>query len=437
MWLQDLFFTLVCMSCLFGFGCVSEDNKLQEKDESSTSQNYYLIQSVSITDGIQTLFILDANTGMEVFSLSSEQIDDSRSVIIDAGVFSDEEESLLMHYPELDASLSYNWTQAQMAPTGELVILVEDGTDLNPKASHFLIVDTSGTVQYKIFVPYAHHSFDIFTHDDGSWSLVYLKAEPRPVADFPELNADREWIVGDQVVWMDMSNLEIGSVDAQVKWSSFDTLVVQKDGGNFYGDNMIDWTHINSIMIDQQSNSLTLSIWALHSILILDINTPWTIHRAIYSTHVNEQMFIHHPQYSGYPYNSVDFMNPHGAKTSTNQDNVCFMDNSKAEAVCLSIEDSSNSITEQRTDYDHPVIAFGNVLAIPNQDAIIVNWGSSLVDIPCQIQRFDVNLRNSSWSHSIDLCSREHIRVFLGYSRLLPQQLSSFWDAFLVEEAVP
>ena len=200
---------------------------------------------------------------------------------------------------------------------------------------------------------------------------------------------------------------------------------------------MIDWTHTNSIMIDQQSHSLTLSLWAQHSIIVLDINTPWTIHRAIYSTHVNEQMFVNHPEYSGYPYHSVDFMNPHGAITTTNQDNVCFMDNSKAEAVCLSFEEETNSITEQRTDYDHPVLAFGNVLSIPNQDALIVNWGASLVNTPCQIQRFDANLRNPAWSHSIELCSREHIRVFLGYSRLLSLSSSSVLDALLYEELSP
>ena len=414
-------------------GCLSNISEKQLSDDSSlpADEHQYIVQSLSINEGIQSVFVLDATDGRVAFELTSEQIDTTTAQWLTIDVLGDQGIGNLDLYDEPDFSLTHNWVQAQFAPTGELVVLVNDVVDQNPYVSHFLIMDMQGVVQYIVKAPFAHHSFDFYQHQDGSWSLAYVKAEPRHTSDFPELTTDRRFIVGDQVVWVDLQTVEAGQVMAEVKWSAFDALMVREDSGVFYGADMIDWTHMNSLMIDQQSNALSVSLWTLHSLLLFDIDNSagdtisslnLRTRRGVYSTRINKQMFEQHPNYDGYQLSQVDFMNPHGVISSNSHQEMYFMDNSKAEAVSIVFDSAGTLIEEYRIRNDYPVIAFGNALEVGA--GVVVNWGGPFIEAPCIIELLDLQLQTKNWRYQVEPCEDATSRPFLGYSKVVPEGIS-------------
>ena len=133
---------------------------------------------------------------------------------------------------------------------------------------------------------------------------------------------------------------------------------------------------------------------------------------------MNEQMFEQHPNYNGYRLSQADFMNPHGAISTNAHEDLCFIDKSKAEAVCMSVDSTGDIVEEHRAEHEYPVTAFGNALSLEN--GVIVNWGGPFLSAPCMIERLDPQLQTRSWVYQVDMCENEYARPFLGYSRVVP-----------------
>ena len=123
-------------------------------------------------------------------------------------------------------------------------------------ASALEVVRWDGTADV-IAVPQIHH--DAEQLDDGSYAVARTTYQ----------EIDGVLVGGDQLIRVQ------DDASVSVLWDAFENLpVTRNDGWDYIGSaGFADWTHVNGVVYDADSDTFALSLWNAHEIVAIDAST--------------------------------------------------------------------------------------------------------------------------------------------------------------------
>lgn len=218
-----------------------------------------------------------------------------------------------------------------------------------------------------------HHSFDVFSDDDGDQIIAYLQADVREDENYGA-------VVGDAVVEIDSAGQEHTVI------STFDVLTVGEPPGGFYGNfykEGLDLTHANHLRWQPETKTYLMSLAMQNAVLEFTRSGEVVVAylgqdaSAAWYTEANAYTRTPYPVYTG-----GDFELQHGPAFDENG-GLWLLDNRKdpgSESLVKSYQpDPARGVLIKMLEIPPPEkgthsLILGGVLA--GDDWIVINWGS-------------------------------------------------------------